>query len=76
MPIFCTSKPNPCPSWRFFLAQGWETTNLNSLGYKNRSFPEPKRADREVLALPIFPELREDEQQTAVSAIAKFLTCA
>jgi dTDP-4-amino-4,6-dideoxygalactose transaminase len=27
-----------------------------------------------VLALPIFPELREDEQQTVVSAIAEFLS--
>jgi len=25
-----------------------------------------------VLALPMFPELREDEQQRVVSAIAKF----
>jgi dTDP-4-amino-4,6-dideoxygalactose transaminase len=34
---------------------------LKSLGYG------------EVLALPIFPELREDEQQTVVGAIAEFL---
>jgi dTDP-4-amino-4,6-dideoxygalactose transaminase len=32
------------------------------------------RAGREVLALPIFPELREDEQQTVVDAIAEFLS--
>jgi len=25
-----------------------------------------------VLALPIFPEIREDEQQTVVAAIAEF----
>jgi dTDP-4-amino-4,6-dideoxygalactose transaminase len=47
---------------------------LKSLGYNQGSFPESERAAREVLALPIFPELREDEQQTVVAAIAEFLS--
>jgi len=47
---------------------------FKELGYAETSFPEAERAAREVLALPIFPELREDEQQTVVSAIAEFLS--
>ena len=47
---------------------------LKGLGYAEGSFPEAERAAKEVLALPIFAELREDEQETVVDAIAEFLS--
>jgi dTDP-4-amino-4,6-dideoxygalactose transaminase len=46
---------------------------LAYLGYKEGSFPEAERAAKEVLALPIFPEIRVDEQERVVAAIAEFL---
>jgi len=45
---------------------------LRDLGYKAGDFPESERAAAEVLALPLYPELRDDEQQTVVDAIRSF----
>ena len=42
------------------------------LGYAPTDLPETYRASREVLALPIFPELTAREQQTVVKRIAAF----
>lgn len=42
------------------------------LGYAAGDFPEAERAVAEVIALPIFAELREDEQQYVVECIADF----
>jgi dTDP-4-amino-4,6-dideoxygalactose transaminase len=42
------------------------------LGYREGDLPEAERAAREVLALPMFPELREDEQEYVVAMISDF----
>jgi dTDP-4-amino-4,6-dideoxygalactose transaminase len=47
---------------------------LEFLGYAEGSFPEAERAAKEVLALPIFPEIWPEEQQRVVDAIAEFLS--
>ncbi|HSE49360.1 MAG TPA: DegT/DnrJ/EryC1/StrS family aminotransferase [Terriglobales bacterium] len=45
---------------------------LKYFGYGEGSFPESERACREVLALPMFAELTEGEQQYVVESIAAF----
>ncbi len=43
-----------------------------ALGYERGAFPESETAAAEVLALPIYPALTEDQQRIVVAAIAAF----
>ena len=42
------------------------------LGYHEGDFPEAECASRELLAIPVYPELTEQQQEYVVSAIAGF----
>ena len=44
------------------------------LRYKAGDFPESERASREVLSLPIYPELTEQQQRMVVTGLAKSIT--
>ncbi len=43
-----------------------------NLGYREGDFPESERACREVLSLPVFPELTEAEREHVVAAVREF----
>jgi len=45
---------------------------FRSFGYKAGQFPEAERVSQEVLSLPVYPELTDDQQDAVIGAIAKF----
>jgi dTDP-4-amino-4,6-dideoxygalactose transaminase len=46
---------------------------FENLGYKEGDFPASERASKEVLSLPMFPELEENKQVEVVKKIKEFL---
>jgi dTDP-4-amino-4,6-dideoxygalactose transaminase len=47
---------------------------FNNLGYKPGAFPNSEQACREVLALPVFPELTEAQAQRVADTLLSFFT--
>jgi len=43
-----------------------------SLGYREGDLPEAERACREVLAIPVYPELSEAQRDEVVTSVASF----
>jgi dTDP-4-amino-4,6-dideoxygalactose transaminase len=42
------------------------------LGYKGGDFPESERAAKETIAIPIYPELTEEQQEEVVATVVQF----
>ena len=42
------------------------------LGYKAGAFPESERASKEVLSLPVYPELTQSQQDETIAAVRSF----
>lgn len=46
---------------------------FHELGYKEGDLPESERASKEVLSLPVFPELTEEEVNWVSEAVIEFM---
>ena len=47
-------------------------TRMSELGYRDGDFPESERASREVISLPVFPELKREHQERVAQAIVDY----
>ena len=43
------------------------------LGYQQGDFPICEKVAREIVSLPMFPQLQSDQQQRVVTAVAEFV---
>ncbi|MDB5033651.1 MAG: putative pyridoxal phosphate-dependent enzyme [Chlorobi bacterium] len=48
---------------------------FSDLGYRQGDFPEAERAARQVLAIPVYPELTDEQIQYVVDGVAEFCAC-
>lgn len=47
---------------------------FKDLGYKEGDFPKAEKAAKEVLSLPMYPELKQEEQDYVIEKIIEFYT--
>lgn len=47
---------------------------FNHLGYKEGDFPEVEKASKEALSLPMYPELKQEDQDYVIEKIVEFYT--
>jgi dTDP-4-amino-4,6-dideoxygalactose transaminase len=50
------------------------STPCRKFGYQEGNFPHAERASRETLALPLYPELTEAQQDQVIGAVSRFVT--
>ena len=50
------------------------TAPCQHLGYSNGSFPVAEQASQEILAIPLFPEMSEEQFEEVVAVIEQVLT--
>ena len=49
---------------------------MADLGYKEGDMPETEKAAKETLALPVFPEITEEEQDYVIESVKDFFSAS
>ena len=50
------------------------STPCRKFGYREGDFPQAERASRETLALPLYPELAQEQQDEVIARVREFVT--